>query len=94
MVFTEEAEQELGGIYRKLHTIIVRPKNTVETKPDIVLDLLKHEAFGKAMEEMGIDDLRANTLGRESGYSPIGLPSGRIRGLDRHDPRLWDADFA
>ncbi len=70
VVFTEEAERELGGVYRKLHMIIIRPRNTVEAKPDVVLDLLNHEAFRKALKAMGIDDHGADTLARESGYSP------------------------
>lgn len=70
VVFTEDVERELGGIHRKLHTIIVRPRNAVEAKPDIALDLLNHEAFRKALAAMGIDDHRADDLARESGYSP------------------------
>jgi hypothetical protein len=70
IVFSAEAEQELGGAHRKLHTIIVRPKNSVDTEPDVVLDLHNHESFRKALAAMGIDDhLRAEALARESGYS-------------------------
>ncbi len=69
VVFTEEVERELGGIYRKLHTIIVRPRNTVDVKPDIVLDLVSHETFRKGLATMGIDDHRADILARESGHS-------------------------
>lgn len=71
VVFTEDTERELGGVHRKLHTIIVRPRNTVDAKSDIALDLLGHEAFRKALAVMGIDDHhRADSLGRESGHSP------------------------
>jgi addiction module HigA family antidote len=70
VVFTEEAERELGGAHRKLHTIIVRPRNAVDATPDIALDLLGHEAFRKALAAMGIGDHDADALGRESGYSP------------------------
>src|SRR3989442_12985987 len=69
-VFTDEAERELGGAHRKLHTIIVRPRNTVDAEPDITLDLLGHEAFRAALAKMGIGDHDADVLGRESGYSP------------------------
>ncbi len=70
IVFTEETERELGGLHRKLHTIIVRPKNTVDTERDIVLDLLNHEGFRKALAAMGIDNhLHAEDLARQSGYS-------------------------
>jgi addiction module HigA family antidote len=71
IVFTDEAERELGGVYKNRHTIIVRPRNTVEPEPTIVLDLLGYEPFQKALKAMGIDDhLKINDLARESGYSP------------------------
>jgi len=70
IVFTEEAERELGGAHRKLHTIIVRPRNTADATPNIVLDLLSREAFRKALAAMGIADHDADVLGRDSGYSP------------------------
>jgi addiction module HigA family antidote len=71
IISTEEAERESGGLYKKRHIIIVRPRNTVELKPDIVLDLLGHEDFRKALAAMGIDDhLQVDDLARESGHSP------------------------
>jgi hypothetical protein len=70
-VFSGEAERELGGEYKNRHKIIVRLRNTVESEPTIVLDLLRHEPFRKALEAMGIKDHhRIDELGRESGYSP------------------------
>lgn len=71
IVYTEEAEQELGGVYKNRHTIIVRPRNTVQPEPTVVLDLLGYEAFTKALAAMGIDDhLKVYDLARDSGYSP------------------------
>lgn len=70
VVFTDEVEHELGGSYRNLHAIIVRPRNTVDAAPEIVLDLLDHEAFGKALAAMGIEHHDAEVLARESGRSP------------------------
>jgi addiction module HigA family antidote len=71
VVFTDEAERELGGEYKTRHTVIVRPRNTVEPEPTIILDLLGYEPFRKALEAMGVKDhLRIDELGRESGYSP------------------------
>jgi hypothetical protein len=64
VVFTEDAERELGGAHKKLHSIIVRPRNAVDATPDIALDLLSHEAFRKALAAVGIGDHDA--LGRES----------------------------
>ncbi len=70
VVFTEEAERELGGTHLKLHTIIVRPRNAVDATPDIALDLLNHEAFRKALAAMRIEDHDAEVLERASGSSP------------------------
>src|SRR6185369_5247272 len=71
VAFTDEAELELGGEYKNRHTIIVRPRNTVEPEPTIVLDLLGYEPFRKALEAMGFEDHhRIDELARESGYSP------------------------
>lgn len=71
IVFSDDAERELGGNFKNRHTIIVRPRNTVDPEPTITLDLLGYEPFRKALEAMGIDDhLRINDLGHQSGYSP------------------------
>lgn len=67
---TQEAERALATIYRRLHCIIVRPRNTVDRKPDIALDLLNHDAFKKALAEMGIKEDGVERLARESGCSP------------------------
>ena len=70
IVYTEEAERELATVYRQLHCIIVRPRNAIGSEPDIALDLMNHDAFEKALAEMGIEDDEAERLARESGRSP------------------------
>ena len=70
IVFDEEVERELGGDYRTTRTIIVRPRNRVETEPDIVLDRLNTKAFKEALATAGIEGDRIDSLARESGYSP------------------------
>src|SRR5882724_4219856 len=71
IVFNQDMERELGGSHRKLHTIIVRPRNTVDAMPDMIaLDLLSYEAFRTALAAMKIDEHRADVLGRASGHSP------------------------
>ena len=70
IVYTQEAERELAAVYRRLHCITVRPRNAVDRKPDIALDLLNHDAFRKALAEMGIEDDIVERLARESGRSP------------------------
>lgn len=70
IVTTDEAERELAPIYRRLHCIAVRPRNAVDSEPNIALDLLGHDAFEKALEAMGIGRERADRLAAESGRSP------------------------
>ena len=70
IVYTEEAERELATMYRRFHCIVIRPRNAVDTVPDIALDLLNHDAFEKALAAMGIEGDMTERLARESGYSP------------------------
>ena len=70
IVCTEEAERELATIYRRLHCIVVRPRNAIDSKPDIALDLLDHDGFAKALAAMGIERDKTEQLERESGRSP------------------------
>ncbi len=70
IVTDEEAERELATLYRRLHCIVVRPRNAVDSEPDITLDLLTCEAFEKAVASMGVDREAAERLARESGRSP------------------------
>ena len=70
IVHTEEAERELTIVYRRFHCIVVRPRNAVDSKPDIDLDLLNDKDFENALTEMGIRSDEAERLARESGRSP------------------------
>ena len=67
---TQESERELAAVSRRFHCIIVRPRNAIDRKPDIDLDLPNHDAFRKALAEMGIADDSVERLARESGRSP------------------------
>ena len=70
IVCTDEAERELVTAYRRFHCIIVRPRNAIDSKPDIALDLLNYDDFEKALAEMGIRGDNTKRLARESGCSP------------------------
>ena len=70
IVHAEEVERELAGVYRRLHCIVVRPRNAVDSKPDIALELLSHETFKNALAAMGINGDRVERLARKSGRSP------------------------
>jgi addiction module HigA family antidote len=92
---TEDAARELAPLYRRLHCIIVRPRNAVGSEPDIALDLLTYEAFQKALSAMGIERERCERLARESGQSPTILRR-RLSKIDaiRTPPWAADADVA
>src|SRR5439155_10354056 len=70
IVTTGEAERELVTVYRHHHSIVVRPRNGVESEPDIALDLLRYDAFEKALAAMNITGDAVERLARESGKSP------------------------
>ena len=70
IVHTAAAERELASVYRQRHCIAVRPRNAVDSKPDIALDLLDYKAFETALAAMGIENDDADRLARESGRSP------------------------
>jgi hypothetical protein len=70
IVHSGDAERELADAHRRLHCIVFRPRNAVDTEADIALDLLGHEAFEKALAAMGIEQERFDGLARESGRSP------------------------
>ena len=91
VVSTEAAERELATIYRRLHCIVVRPRNAIDSKPDISLDLLDHEGFVKALATMGIECNKAEQLGRESGHSPTILRR-RLSKIDAIRTPRWAGD--
>lgn len=70
IVHSEDVERELVDAHHRLHCIIVHPRNAVDTKADIALDLLGYEAFEKALTAMGMAKDDIDRLARESGRSP------------------------
>ena len=91
IIYTEEAERELVTAYRRHHCIVVRPRNAVDSKPDIALDLPNHDDFVKALAEMGIERDKAEQLGRESGCSPTILRR-RLSKIDAIRTPQWAGD--
>ncbi len=70
IVLSEDTERELAGAHRRLHCIVFRPRNAVDTEADIALDLLGYEAFRAALSSMAIDEGEFDRLSTESGRSP------------------------
>jgi len=91
IVTTDEAERELVTVYRNHHSIVVRPRSAVNSEPDIALDLLRHEAFEKALAAMMITGDAVERLGRESGMSPTILRR-RLSRVDAIKAPPWARD--
>jgi hypothetical protein len=91
IVCAEETERELVTVYRRLHCIVVRPRNAIDSEPDIALDLLGHDAFERALAAMGIDSDDARRLARESGCSPTILRR-RLSKIDAIRTPRWARD--
>ena len=91
IVYTQETKRELAAVCRRLHCIIVRLRNAVDSKPDIALDLLNYDGFKKALAEMGIKDDRVERLARESGRSPTILRR-RLSKIDAVRKPQWAED--
>ena len=70
IIHTDTAERELAAVYRQRHCVTVRPRNAVDSEPDVALDLLDHGAFEKALAGMDIEGNEVDRLARESGRSP------------------------
>ncbi len=70
IVHSHDTERELGDAHRRLHCIVFRTRNAVDTKADITLDLLGYDAFNKALTAMGLEREKIERLARESGRSP------------------------
>jgi hypothetical protein len=91
IVTTEEAERELVTVYRNHHSIVVRPRNAVDSEPDIALDLLRHDAFEKALGAMKITGDAVDRLASESGMSPTILRR-RLSRIDAIKSPGWAKD--
>ncbi len=73
IVHSPDTERELGDAHRQLHCIVFRTRNAADRETDIVLDLLSHDAFEKALTAMGLERDKIERLARESGRSPTVL---------------------
>ena len=91
IVHSEDTERELLDAYRRLHCILVRPRNAVDTEPDVALGPLKYEAFKRALISMEFDEGDVDRLARESGLSPTILRRRLSRNPAIRTP-LWAGD--
>ena len=71
IIASSEVEQNLAGLHKKTHVIIVRERSMLMNNADITLDpILGRKDFRNALRQMGIDDHRIARLAIESARSP------------------------
>lgn len=90
---TTEVEKEFGPLYRRFHCIVVRPRNAVDSDPEIALDVLRHEDFERALAAMKIQGDAVDRLARESARSPTILRR-RLSKIDAIKVPHWARDAA
>ena len=91
VVFTQEVEHELAQYANSMHSIIIRPRNSVFTKPDIVLEPANYETFNKALAEMCKDRDEISRLANESGRS-LTVLRRRLSVVPAVQTPVWAAD--
>ena len=91
IVCSEDTERELTAHYRQRHCVVVRPRNAVDREPDVVVEMLGHEAFEKALTDMGIERERTSRLANDSGRSPSVLRR-RLSQIDAIRVPPWAGD--
>lgn len=94
IVNSVEAERELGHAQNRLHCIVHRPRNTVDARPDVILDLLGFEAFRAALTSMGIAEGEFDRLSSESARSPTILRRRLSKNAAIRTPAWADDDAA
>lgn len=65
-----QTQQQLPFLRKRMHCIITCPRNAVNVKPDITLELLGYGAFAEALKTMGLNRHEIDRLAKESGKSP------------------------
>ena len=70
VVHSSDVESELSTFYRDFRCVVVRPRNTVNAKPDIALEAVGEADFEKALMAMGLSHSNIERLARESARSP------------------------
>jgi addiction module HigA family antidote len=91
IVWNHEAERELASLRRDARCIIIRPRNAIDSDPDIALDLLRHEDLMAALAVMGIKGEEAERLERECAGSPTILRRRRSNFPAIREPH-WAGD--
>lgn len=93
IVYSDDVAREIVPAFRRLHSIVIQPRNSVAAKPDIALDLLSYSDFEKALTSMSIGRDDIDRLARESGRSPTILRR-RLSTIPSIRTPVWASDDA
>lgn len=70
VIYSEDVEKEIGGTFKKKHTILIHPKNLNETSSNVItLDALGYDAFNDVLKSIGIAEDEFDKYTRQSGRS-------------------------
>jgi len=69
VVHSSEVEIELAPYTKQMHSIVVYPRNAVNSEPDIVLEPINFDVFRSALKSIGKNRDEINSLDNESGRS-------------------------
>lgn len=84
-------ERELGPLIRKIHSIVVCPRNATNAFPDITLQPLSFQPFETGLHAMGFERDRMDRLARESGRS-LTVLRRRLSKVDAIRTPEWAVD--
>ena len=91
VVFKRDVERELAPHVGAMHSIVVYPRGVGHITPDIVLEPINYQSFGKALKEMGKSRDEIARLAKESGRS-ITVLRRRIANVPVVQTPEWAAD--
>lgn len=91
VITNREVEREFAPYKKDMRSIIIYPRNVINTDVDIVLEPLNHDAFTKALEKMGCNRDQINKLSHESGRS-LTVLRRRLSSLDAIRTPEWASD--
>ena len=69
VIHSHDVEMEFAPYADQMHAIVVYPRNSVNTEPDIVLEPASFETFESALKSVGKNRDEINNLANESGRS-------------------------
>ena len=87
-----DVERKLASLYRDVPCVFAHHRNSVGSKPTVVLDRLTYEDFEVALEDIDIPRDQIDRLGRESARSPT-LLRRRLSVVDAIQVPVWAKDF-